>query len=66
MLESEIEQLNISLAESGSDYDAIKDIYAQLEQKEKQLSDTYELWNTLNEELEQLAVGELSEPASKR
>ena len=66
VLEGEIEQLNISLAESGSDYDAIKDIYAQLEQKEKQLSDTYELWNTLNEELEQLAVGELSEPASKR
>lgn len=54
MLEQQIEQLNQNLSDSGSDYDAVKDMYAELEQKEKQLSDTYELWNKLNEELEQL------------
>ncbi len=53
-LEDEIEKLNAILTECGSDYDRVRDIYAQLEQKQNQLSDVYELWNTLNEELEQL------------
>ena len=54
ILEGEIEQLNQNLQNSGSDYDKVKEIYSELEQKEKQLSDIYEQWNILNEELEQL------------
>ena len=50
--ELKIEELNASLEESGSDYDKVKEIYAQLEQQQKLLSDTYEQWNTLSEELE--------------
>ncbi len=50
--EAEIEQLNCALEESGADYDKVKEIYACLEEKQKLLADTYELWNNLSEELE--------------
>ncbi|MBQ7901481.1 MAG: ABC-F family ATP-binding cassette domain-containing protein [Clostridia bacterium] len=56
--ESNIEELNKQLEESGSDYDKVKDIYSQLEDKKKLVSDTYELWNNLSEELELLQAEE--------
>ena len=56
--ELRIEELNSSLEECGSDYDKVKEIYAQLEEQQKILNDTYELWNLLGEELEMLQTEE--------
>ena len=52
--EAAIESLNAELEQCGSDYDKVKEIYSQLEEQQKILTDTYDLWNTLSEELEML------------
>ena len=49
-----IEELNRKLEEFGSDYDKVKEIYEEIEKNNKLLSDTYEQWNKLSEELEKL------------
>lgn len=52
--EKAVEELNKKLEECGSDYDKISGIYAEIEEKNRLLSQTYELWNSLTEELEEL------------
>ena len=52
--EEQIELLNAELEKSGSDYDKVKELYEQIEKNNTLLSETYEQWNMLSEELEKL------------
>lgn len=52
--EEQIELLNAELEKSGSDYDKVKELYEQIEKNNAILSETYEQWNMLSEELEKL------------
>ena len=49
-----VEKLNSELEAVGSDYEKVKEIYSHIEDSNKLLSDTYEQWSVLSEELERL------------
>ena len=49
-----IEELNSELEANGSDYDKVKELYAEIEKNNTLLAQTYDKWNELSEELEKL------------
>lgn len=50
--EEKIEKLQAQIAEAGSDYGRVSELFKESEECEKELNDLYELWNTLGIELE--------------
>lgn len=52
--ENAVAELNAQLEQCGSDYDKISEIYAEIEEKNDLLTRTYDLWNKLSDELEEL------------
>ena len=50
--EEKIEKLQAQIAEAGSDYGRVSELFKESEGCEKELNDLYELWNTLGIELE--------------
>ncbi len=53
-IEAQIEQLDLKLSECGSDFELAKELYAQKSSLEDKLTEVYELWNSLAEELNEL------------
>lgn len=50
--EEKIEKLQAQIAEAGSDYGRVSELFKESEECEKELNNLYELWNTLGIELE--------------
>lgn len=50
--EEKIEKLQAQIAEAGSDYGRVSELFKESEECEKELNNLYELWNTLSIELE--------------
>ena len=50
--EEKIEKLQAQIAEAGSDYGKVSELFKESEECEKELNNLYELWNTLGIELE--------------
>lgn len=50
--EKHLEDLQAQIADAGSDYGKVSELYEASENCEKELDDLYELWNTLSIELE--------------
>ncbi len=53
-LETKIEELNKSLEACGADYEKAKKIYDEIEKTQNTINELYELWESLEAELEEL------------
>ncbi len=53
-LEAKKDELNKRLESCGADYEKAKELYEQIEQTEQSINELYELWSTLEAELEEL------------
>ena len=50
--EAEIEKFKQAIADAGSDYGKVSELFEQSQKLEEELNNLYELWNTLSIELE--------------